>query len=199
MKFSSFGESLLKIATINKSEEEIKFRKSVDDLNMKLAFNRKNKTDEKTDSSKNHSKNKPIIPSLSLHDKVVNLIKFNKSKTKKNHLQYNEKNFNQEKGIFLNQEKGNKKLIKQLMDIKTKFSKKTEESRFNSTYFTTKNSLRKVNFKEKKTEKDNIDKILLDSQNIFSHFEGEIISLNSRKFNNFSIDPNLWTSRSENL
>ena len=199
MKFTSFGESLLKVANVNKyeEEEEIKFRKSVEDLNLKLAFNRKIKNDEKTGNSKSHSKNKSIVPPLSLHDKVVNLIKFNKSKTKEN-FHSKENYLNQEKGIFCNQEKGNKKLIKQLMDIQTKYSKKNEESRFNSTYFTT-NTLRKVNYKEKKTEKDQIDQILLDSQNNFSQFDGETISLTSRKLNNFSIDPNLWTSRSENF
>ena len=194
LKYSNYDEcqKLLKMIHDLESVKEVNFRKSVDDLNFKLNSNKNPKIQrEKSENFKtNHNQivlnNKSDISEISLHDKLVYKMKFNRTKRIDKIQSGNE--------IFLNQENGNKKLTKQLKDIQIKYSQKTEESKANSSYFTSKKFLR-TTFKDK----DSIDQILISSLNNFSKLDkNEQLSSTSR-FNNFSFEPNMWTPRSEEM
>lgn len=196
LRYSSYGESetFLKMANMQMLDSEINFRKSVDDIYYRLKTNpspterKENSETTQIFSRKSYisCKNKSNPPPLSFHDKVVCKIKFNK----------NQKTDNIEhKQLFWNQKIGNRKLMKHLQEITSKYhTQKNEESRMTKTNLSIKRLLTNG---DKNNEKDNIDQILIASQNSSSKNTKLMAPFNSKKLNSYSLDPFLWTSKSD--
>jgi len=200
MKFASYGEcdSLLKNIKDQESiKEEITFRKSLDDFSCKLLLNPRKKSTIKTETLEKKEKNqKPEkgllrntqfnFPKISFHEKVLNKIKLNQKKIlQKTHKQT----------FIVNEEKVNKKLQKQMLEIQAKYSQKNEENKCGSSYYTTITSFKKFKRDEIQLERDNIDQILTETSR--SKFFEDKLPLTSRRLNHFSLEPDIWTPRSD--
>lgn len=199
LKFASYGEceTLLNILRSQESpREELVFRKSVGDLNCKLLLNplrigadsqkaTPKKLIQRYEKGLLRNKN-AFIPKISFHDKVISKIKLNQDKVIEKL---------QKHTFVLSEESGNKRLQKQMQDIKAKFLKKeTEEIKSTSNYFTMSSSFRKLRRDDHSSERDNIDEILTERK---SKFFGENPLTKNRKINQFSLEPDIWTPRSD--
>ena len=181
---------MLKSVKENESLTEDKgFRKSVDDFSCKLLINPLKKIRSHGEIRESYGLLRTISnPKMSFHDKVLNKIKQNNEKVGD---KTNKKNF------LMNDESGNKKLQKQMMDIQIKYAQKTEESKNSSSCYFTLNSWNKQK-KEIKLEKDNIDEILTKTAR--NKMLVAPLSISTRKMsqlNQISMDPDMWTPRSD--
>lgn len=205
LKFASYAEceTLIKNAHSSNSLHDINFRKSVDDLNHKLDSNPNKRNfiinensstlpSKKIKNSCPHSyfSTKSNITQIGGHDKVVRKIKLNNERIKKPDIEITNE-------IFCDQKIISKKLLKNLNELQNKYADKNNEGKFSKTYYYSR-TLKTINNKDKQTDRDNIDQILITSKSNFK-FELNSINDNSKTLKSFTLEPNLWTARTANF
>lgn len=205
LKFASYAEceTLIKNTHSSNSLHDINFRKSVDDLNHKLDSNPNKKNiiinqnspiltskTIKNNSPHSYFSTKSNITKIGVHDKVVRKIKLNNERIQKHHQEITHE-------IFWDQKITNKKLLKNLNELQNKYSDKNNEGKFSKTYYYSR-TLKTINNKDKQTDRDNIDQILITSNSNFK-FELNAINDMSKTLKSINLEPNLWTTRTVNF
>lgn len=194
LKFASYSEcdSLLKQIATPRDLSDIKFRKSVDDLNQKLDINPSSriiKTENfQSERDFNHTyfSTKGNIMKICLYDKLVKKIKINNERNKQ---KIEEVQIDWEKKIV------NRKLLKNLDELKKKYQEKIKDKNPAKTYYFER--FQKVNLQEINSEQDNVDQILRTTNFNFSQ-KSRTMSLTDKILKNVTLESKVWTPRPMN-